>query len=364
VTQTASQPALDRVAVLGLGKVGLLAARLLHDGGFDVVGVDQRPMAPKVHFELVSGVDVSSDGVRAHLGSVDTVLSCLPYHLNTEVAEVAHERGIHYFDLTEDVPTTTRIRELAETSSGLMAPQCGLAPGFVGIVAATQAANFDRCRSIKMRVGALPHHPSGLLGYAFNWSPEGVVNEYLNDCEVIEDGERKWVSPMEWLETIYVAGTRLEAFTTSGGLGTMCETYHGSVENLDYKTMRYPGHMQLMNFFFHELLMRERRVLAGEILTNAKPPVDEDVVYIHVASEGDIEGRMKRIEYVRSFKPRDIGGIRSTAIAWTTAASAVAVIEMVRSKTLPSKGFLKQEEIDLHDFLATRAGSLFADVKP
>ena len=108
-----------------------------------------------------------------------------------------------------------------------------------------------------MRVGALPQHPTGLLGYAFNWSPEGVVNEYLNDCEVIEEGVHKWVSPMEWLETIYVAGTKLEAFTTSGGLGTMCETYLGRVENLDYKTMRYPGHMQLMNFFFHELLMRE-----------------------------------------------------------------------------------------------------------
>lgn len=350
--------------MLGLGKVGLLAARLLHDGGFDVVGIDQRSLHPDVHFEILSGVDVGSDGLRAHLSSVDIVLSCLPYNLNSAVAEVAHELGISYFDLTEDVPTTTRIRELAETSAGLLAPQCGLAPGFVGIVAATQAGNFDRCRSIKMRVGALPHHPTGLLGYAFNWSPEGVVNEYLNDCEVIEDGERKWVSPMEWLETIYVAGTRLEAFTTSGGLGTMCETYHGTVENLDYKTMRYPGHMQLMNFFFHELLMRERRELAGEILTNAKPPVDEDVVFIHVASEGEIEGQMKRIEYVRSFEPRDIGGIRSTAIAWTTAASVVAVIELVGAGKLPPSGFLKQEEIDFHDFVATRTGSLFADVKP
>ena len=98
------------------------------------------------------------------------------------------------------------------------------------------------------------------MGYAFNWSPEGVVNEYLNDCEVIEDGERKWVSPMEWHEILYIDGIKLEAFTTSGGLGTMCDTYLGQVENIDYKTMRYPGHMKLMNFFFHELLMREDRV--------------------------------------------------------------------------------------------------------
>ena len=77
-----------------------------------------------------------------------------------------------------------------------------------------------------------------------------MVNEYLNDCEVIEEGEHKWVSPMEWIETLYVQGTKLEAFTTSGGLGTMCETFMGRVENLDYKTMRYPGHAALMDFFF------------------------------------------------------------------------------------------------------------------
>lgn len=361
---------LERIAVLGLGKVGMLAATLLHDAGFDVVGIDQRRGVGGAAFQIVDGIDVGGPALATQLhgvdgmDGVDGVLSCLPYGLNIGVAETAHRLGIHYFDLTEDVPTTERIRALSATASALMAPQCGLAPGFVGIVAATQAGSFERCRSIRMRVGALPHHPTGLLGYAFNWSPEGVVNEYLNDCEVIEDGVRKWVSPMEWLETIYVAGTRLEAFTTSGGLGTMCETYHGRVENLDYKTMRYPGHVQQMNFFFHELLMREQRELAGEILVNAKPPVDEDVVYVHVASEGEADGRMKRREYVRSFLPRVIGDTRWTAIAWTTASSVVAVVEMVRAGILPAAGFLKQEDIDFHQFLETTTGSLFADVQP
>jgi saccharopine dehydrogenase-like NADP-dependent oxidoreductase len=355
------------IAVLGLGKVGHLAARLLADSGFEVIGIDQRvaslieQRASGEPIRIVGSVDVASPALEDELGSVDAVLSCLPYHLNIGVAEIAHRLGIHYFDLTEDVPTTERIRELAQTSTGIMAPQCGLAPGFVGIVAATQSVAFDRCRSIRMRVGALPQHPTGLLGYAFNWSPEGVVNEYLNDCEVIEDGTRKWVSPMEWHETIYVHGTRLEAFTTSGGLGTMCETFHGRVDNLDYKTMRYPGHMELMNFFFHELLMRERREEAGVILTNAKPPVDDDVVYVHVASEGEHQGQLKRVEYVRSFRPRNVGGARSTAIAWTTAGSVVSVIEMVRAGALPAKGFLKQEDIDFDQFLSTPTGMLFAE---
>jgi saccharopine dehydrogenase-like NADP-dependent oxidoreductase len=240
-----------------------------------------------------------------------------------------------------------------------MAPQCGLAPGFVGIVGADLARQFEHCRAIRMRVGALPSNPTGLMGYAFNWSPEGVVNEYLNDCEVIEEGRHKWVSPMEWLETLYIDGVKLEAFTTSGGLGTMCETYLGKVDNIDYKTIRYPGHVQLMNFFFHELLMRERRALAGEILTHAKPPVDDDVVYVHVSAEGTIEGALRRKEFVRAYHPIEAAGGRRTAIAWTTSASAVSVIEMVRDGKLPARGFLKQEEIPLAPFLATTTGRLF-----
>jgi saccharopine dehydrogenase (NAD+, L-lysine-forming) len=139
----------------------------------------------------------------------------------------------------------------------------------------------------------------------------------------------------------------------------MCETFEGRVENLDYKTMRYPGHVQLMNFFFHELLMRERRELAGEILSNAKPPVDADVVYVHAAAEGWADGRLQRREFVRAYRPIEINGRSRTAIAWTTSASVVAVIEMVREGVLPKQGFLKQEEIPLAQFLATRTGSLY-----
>jgi saccharopine dehydrogenase (NAD+, L-lysine-forming) len=210
-----------------------------------------------------------------------------------------------------------------------------------------------------MRVGALPQNPTGLLGYAFNWSPEGVVNEYLNDCEVIEEGEHKWVSAMEWIETLYINGIKLEAFTTSGGLGTMCETYLDEVENLDYKTMRYPGHVDLMNFFFHELLMREQRELAGKILTNAKPPVDDDIVYVHVSAEGWIDDKLQRKEFVRGYYPLELCGRRRTAIAWTTSASVCAVIEMVSANDLPDKGFIKQETIDLSRFFETPTGRCY-----
>lgn len=349
------------VAVLGLGKVGLLAATFLHEAGFEVIGIDQRIPRAETPFAVRTCDIADASALQGELEHTEAVLSCLPYHLNCSVAAIAHRLGLHYFDLTEDVGTTQAIVEMSATSRGLMAPQCGLAPGFVAIVAAAQIATFDVCRSVRMRVGALPQHPTGLLGYAFNWSPEGVVNEYLNDCEVLEEGVRKWVSAMEWRETLYIHGTQLEAFTTSGGLGTMCETYDGRVANIDYKTIRYPGHMDLMNFFFHELLMREQRGLAGQILTNAKPPVSDDVVFVHVASEGHINGQLRRSEFVRAYMPKVVGGTSNTAIAWTTAGSVAAVIEMVRNGSLPSSGLLKQEDIPLDDFLATPTGRLFAE---
>ncbi len=351
---------MEKIAVLGLGKVGALAAQLLHDSGFQVTGYDIRRPRGTLPVE-VKDVDLNDPSSLADIFRVsEAVLSCLPYQLNVTVAKVAHAAGIHYFDLTEDVPTTKAIIELAETAKGVMAPQCGLAPGFVGVVGASQISEFDTCRSCRMRVGALPQHPTGLMGYAFNWSPDGVVNEYLNDCEVIEEGERKWVSPMEWHESIYIDGVKLEAFTTSGGLGTMCDTYHGKVANIDYKSMRYPGHMQLMNFFFHELLMRERRDEAGAILVHAKPPVNDDIVYIHVSSEGWINDRLMRKEFVNAYRPIELAGTTRTAIAWTTSASVVAVIEMVRDDKLPARGFIHQEDIPLAAFLQTRTGSLYS----
>lgn len=350
--------AIHSVIVLGLGKVGHLVAELLQTQGFAATGAD-RTLPPESSYPALE-LDVSDMGeCRRTIKGFDAVLSCLPYDFNIHIARMAAEERVHYFDLTEDVPTTKAIISIAEEADSVLAPQCGLAPGFIGIVGASLASRFDRVRSIKLRVGALPQHPSGLLGYAFNWSPEGVVNEYLNDCEVIEDGMHKWVSPMEWLETIVINGIQLEAFTTSGGLGTMCDTYLGKVANLDYKSIRYPGHVKLMNFFFHELLMRENRKAAGEILTNAKPAVNDDVVFIHASGEGWKGGQLLRDEFVNAYYPLTINGVRRRAISWTTAASVCSVVEMVRDGILPQKGFIKQEEIPLEGFLKTRSGAYY-----
>ena len=345
---------IDSVRVIGLGKVGELVATLLADAGFAVTAL-RRPRAHRAAVrDRRAGRARHRCPGRALIGA-DAVVSCLPYNLNLPVAEAAYAAGVHYFDLTEDVPTTNRVLELAAKG------------GDTGPGPAVRArARPDRHRRrvvgpavpeparIELKVGALPRHPAGLLGYAFNWSAEGVVNEYLNDCEVLRHGVRQMVPAMTEHERVVIGGIELEASLTSGGLGTMCETYSGQVQRLDYKTMRYPGHFELMRFFFDELGMRNDRELAGEILVNAKPPVDDDVVYLHAAVEGiasgvgdTAPGQLTRKQYVRAYQPLEINGRTWRAISWTTAASVAAVVELVADGRLPGAGFIKQEAISL-----------------
>jgi len=234
--------------------------------------------------------------------------------------------------------------------------QCGLAPGFIGIVAAELCQRFTRLRDVELRVGALPRYPNGLMGYSFTWSPAGVINEYINDAEVIHNGVRKWVPSLDGIETINIEGQEFEAFTTSGGLGTLCETLEGKLDTLNYKTIRYPGHCKLMRFFLYELILKEERALAENILTKAKPPVKEDVVYVYAVAEGWKGEELSREEYYQAFYPITIQEKEWRAISWTTASSLAAVVEMVGSGKLPQKGFVKQEDISLESFYQTTNG--------
>lgn len=351
---------MKNIVVLGLGKVGSLVGVLLSER-YNVRGVDKA--APhydfKLPFEVRQGDLTDSNFINQILSDQDAVVSALPYFLNKKVAKAAAQLGVHYFDLTEDVETTEYIRELAKDAECVLAPQCGLAPGFIGIIGADLASRFTKLRDIELRVGALPRYPNGLLAYSFTWSPAGVINEYLNDAEVIHNGVRKMVPSLDGIEYINIEGQEFEAFFTSGGLGTMCETYEGKLDTLNYKTIRYPGHGKLMKFLMYELILKEEKDKLEDILSKAKPPVQEDVVYVYAVVEGWKNDRLLRDEYYKAFYPKEIGGRKWRAISWTTAASIAAVVEMVDNGTLPQKGFIKQEDISSEEFHKTSNGSLY-----
>jgi saccharopine dehydrogenase-like NADP-dependent oxidoreductase len=266
------------------------------------------------------------------------------------------ETGTHYFDLTEDVATTAYIKEIAATADVILAPQCGLAPGFICVLGADMAARFETVKAIKMRVGALPLYPTNALRYNVTWSIDGLINEYCNPCEIVFDGKPISVPALEGVESVMIDGVAYEAFNTSGGLGTLTETLAGKVRDMSYKTLRYPGHAEIMKLLLQGLGLADDRETMRRILNRAAPFTRKDVVVIFVTGIGERNGRMEE----DSVELRYDGRPELGAIQLTTAAGCVAMVELFLSGKLPARGFVRQEDASLADFLATREGGRLA----
>jgi saccharopine dehydrogenase-like NADP-dependent oxidoreductase len=356
------------VLIIGAGKIGLVAGELLaHTGDYRVTVADRAhdvlAAAPKTARLRTLMLDVADPAaLRRALEGRFAALSAAPYHLTTAVAEAARAAGTHYLDLTEDVASTRRIRALAEGADTAFIPQCGLAPGFISIVAADLARRFDKLDSVRMRVGALPAYPSNALNYNLTWSTEGVINEYIEPCEAIVDGRRTEVPALEEREEFALDGVQYEAFNTSGGLGTLAETLEGQVRTLNYRTIRYPGHAAIMKALLHDLRLRERRELLKDILENAVPATMQDVVVIFVTVSGWRDGRLMQETYARKIYAQVLAGKLRSGIQVTTASSACAMLDLLAQGRLPQRGFVRQEDVALDDFLGNRFGCVYAQV--
>jgi len=357
------------ILIVGAGKIGQVAADLLaHAGGdYRVTLADQAftalaSVSPTRQL-ATQQLDVGdAAALRRALDGRFAVLSAAPFHLTTRIAEAARAAGTHYLDLTEDVAATRRIRELAAGADSAFIPQCGLAPGFISIVAADLARRFDKLDSVRMRVGALPAYPSNALNYNLTWSTEGVINEYIEPCEAIVDGRRVEVPALEEREEFALDGVQYEAFNTSGGLGTLAETLEGQLRTLNYRTIRYPGHAAIMKALLHDLRLRERRDLLKDILENAVPATMQDVVVIFVTVSGWRDGRLMQETYARKIYAQVLAGKLRSGIQVTTASAACAMLDLLAQGRLPQRGFVRQEDVALADFLGNRFGGVYAQV--
>jgi saccharopine dehydrogenase-like NADP-dependent oxidoreductase len=353
-----------KVALLGAGHIGQTIARLLTGSGdYEVTVFDKSALALGKLAPLgVKTQAVDTEDTRALFAALkgqDTVVNALPYHLAIACAHVALEAGCNYFDLTEDVAATKEIKRIAAGAKTAFMPQCGLAPGFIGIVAQHLAKSFDSLHDVKMRVGALPAFPTNALKYNLTWSVDGLINEYCHPCESIHDGETIAALPLEGLEHFSLDGTEYEAFNTSGGLGTLCETLGGKVRNLDYKTVRYPGHRDLMMMLLEDLQLKNDQETLKAIMRKSMPATMQDVVLVFVTVSGLRGGNLVQEVFARKiFADRDDAAPLS-AIQITTAAGICAAVDLFREGKLPASGFIRQEQVELPDFLANRFGKAY-----
>lgn len=349
-----------KIAVLGAGQIGAVIAGMLAEQGHKVTLADAS--APQLALNagrafatrVVDAADL--DALRTFLAGQDIVVSACPYFLNNGIARVAVETGTHYFDLTEDVATTTYIKDIAASADVALVPQCGLAPGFICVLGADMAARFDTVKTIKMRVGALPLYPTNALRYNVTWSVDGLINEYCNPCEIIFNGKPVLVPALEGVDSVMIDGVAYEAFNTSGGLGTLAETFAGKVRDMSYKTLRYPGHAEIMKLLLQGLELADDRETMRRILNRAAPFTRKDVVVIFVTGIGERNGRTEEDSIVLRYDGKPELG----AIQLTTAAGCVAMVELFLLGKLPAKGFVRQEDASLSDFLSTREGSRLA----
>ncbi len=359
------------IALLGAGHIGHTVAQLLSETqDYELTVIDQSEAAlasiralnlPQVRTEALAATDAHGLGTALTpvLAGQSIVINALPYHLATAAAQAAKAAGCHYFDLTEDVAATEAIAQLAQGAATAFMPQCGLAPGFIGIAAHHLASQFDTVRDVKMRVGALPAFPTNALKYNLTWSVDGLINEYCHPCAAVHDGSLQQLLPLEGLEHFSLDGVEYEAFNTSGGLGTLAQTWANKAQSLDYKSVRYPGHRDLMLFLLEELGLKHDTEKLKAIMRKSIPTTMQDVVLVFVTVSGQRQGAYVQEVFARKIFADRSGPHPRSAIQITTAAGICAAVDLFVQGKLPQSGFIRQEQIALPDFLANRFGKAY-----
>ncbi len=356
---------MKHVLLLGSGKIGAIITELLTGCGdyhLTVADLDQDNLARLGTHKNLSTLQLDVTDESALLEAMQgkfAALSACPFHITKYVAIAAAKTGVHYFDLTEDVACTNLVKSLAKDAKGALMPQCGLAPGFITIAAYDLCKEFDELHNVHMRVGALPKYPSNGLKYNLTWSTDGLINEYCNPCEAIVDGHLMQVPPLEELEEFSLDGVTYEAFNTSGGLGTLCETLDGKVNNLNYRTVRYPGHRDIMKMLLQDLKFKDNRDQLKEIFENALPLTYQDVVLVFISVSGMKNGQLVQESYANKVYNETINGKLWSAIQVTTAAGICGVLDLMAEGKLPQQGFVRQEDVLFGAFISNRFGQYY-----
>jgi lysine 6-dehydrogenase len=248
------------------------------------------------------------DAVLAVMRESDAVMSAIPYYLNLSLAEYAVEAGVHFCDLGGNTEIVFQQKSMAERAAakGLtIVPDCGVAPGMVNILAEYGIRQLDSVASVRIYVGGLPQNPQPPLNYQVVYSLEGVLDYYTTRSWVLREGQRTQVTALSEREPVEFpapVGT-LEAFHTAGGLSTMAFRYEGVIPEMEYKTLRYPGHAEIMHTIRELGLLDLEPVdvkgikvaprdvfltVVGPKLTKAKGP---DLLALRVTVRGTKDGR-------------------------------------------------------------------------
>lgn len=355
-----------KVLVVGGGVIGRGCYEFLKYD-HEVTVIDKRPDHPwKGQSHFVHKEDFLDDPGK-HLGAYDYCINTAPVYDPDVICRLVGacvSKETHYLDFSEDVHVGDAIRrEWAGASPDiLIAPHCGLAPGLIQIIANSLTKPFDEVDSIRMYVGALPISADNEMKYHASWSADGVVNEYVNPALVIHGGEKKYVSSLDGLKSVIICEKKYEAFYTSGGCGTLPNTWEGRATTVEYRTVRYPGHYDYLQRRYWDLIVKSR-INAGhvgfanhhqgsvddfrELLEESKTVQDyTDTVVILVTVSGMYEGKLRCNQFSAEIEPFMYQNHKFQAIQRMTVGGMALILDSHYEGRINKTGLLKQEDVD------------------
>lgn len=310
------------------------------------------------HVEKVLMVkDGINDEMKNAFEVCEILLDCSPGSQAPRMAQFAKDFKMHYANLTEYVAETDAVIEIANDADTGFVVQTGLAPGFINVLAVSLYNKFvekhenEQVERIGMKVGALSTHAHAPHFYGFTWSPIGVATEYVKTARVVRNYERVHLPALSEREKIIINGFTYEADLTSGGAANLPRFFKDRAKNLDYKTLRHPGHYKWIEGLIKHLPFDEKLPQNLEdVMLEKVPSVEEDFVIVHSSVEGfDSNGRRRMVEKAFHIKPLEINGHYLRAIQTTTAAPLVECADMLASNKY--KGVIMQSDIDPKEFL-------------
>jgi lysine 6-dehydrogenase len=325
-------------------------------------------LAPK-KIETIAGDASDPSLLDSAMKGMTVAIGASSYNLHYQSSLAAIANHVHWIDLGGN-PTVVQnqfgLHEKAVQTGVSLIPDSGLAPGMINIVGGLLASKFDTVDELHFRVGGLPQFPQPPLFYGLVFSPEGLANEYHEPAWVIEDGEVRTVESLTGWERVYFGsplGT-LEAFHTSGGASTMVETFKGRVRTLDYKTLRYPGHLRKIKLLGDLGFWRDDELKIGELVTTPRKAlgailerfgwIKDDLVAVAAWGMGSKDGKLRRVDLKITDYADAATGL--SAMARTTGFPAAILARMLAEGTIKERGVLRQEVSVPHELIFEEIG--------
>ena len=361
------------IGIVGAGNIGTAIFELLVSGTdyqVSVADISDRPWnVPEEKFSQIKTGDWDDHTQFNEFVSGKTlIVNALPFNQNINLHQSCCENDVPYFDLSEDGELEKHL--VSQENFPFTMMHCGLAPGMSTIVAWNLLQKVKHPQTLKIRVGALSENADNKLRYYTSWSGDGLVNEYLGDCNVVELGRKKTVPALSGYEKLTIDGREYECFNTGGGIGTLAKTiesvyspFEGKDGNppstiwADYKTIRRIGHHDYVDFLFNDLQLDQSSLT--EIFKSCIPKTRKDCVIIFVTASS-LERADEQV-YYKVFKPQIIHGRYMSAIEYTTATGLIAMVELFLNKKIPQEGLVLQEQAEWSDALQTTYGYLYRE---